>query len=293
MLKFILSCLVVLTIAQPTIAKDYIKLGSWNIENLGERRWGQNRFALAEHIQLSGVDILALQEIHDTNGPGAPFQNSKLEQVIELMNERDGHEWKYKLFPKRIAEKTYQLCGVVWNSKRIQKVGDAWRIPLDHRDGSLWSRHPYAVKFKVPGKNDIVVISIHMKANVRKDGDLDPVIRRANEAQTLAATFDDIQKHFHDKDIVIIGDTNCLKSDEAALKSLTDLGLKDLNANDTSTYVSGAPFDHILVPSEQPEFRFSRQYMLAPANTSEHDKYISDHMLIMTPIQIVDDDDGE
>ncbi|MBM79826.1 MAG: hypothetical protein CMJ78_04445 [Planctomycetaceae bacterium] len=280
-------------IAQPCIAKDYIKVGSWNIENLGERKYGQSHFALAEHIQMASVDILALQEIHDTDGPGAPFRNSKLDQVMELLSERTGQTWQYELYPKREPEKTYQLCGVAWNSERVKKIGKAFRIPLDHKDGSLWSRHPYAVKFQAAGgKNDLVIISIHMKSNVTKDGAPDPAIRRANEAKALAKVFDTVKKGFNDEDIMIVGDTNCLAADEDAMKSLVDLGLKDLNAKDATTYVTGAPFDHILVPKDQPEFKYSKQYILAPTDPRAHRGSMSDHMLILTPVQIIDDDDG-
>ncbi len=302
MYKFVLAVILSTIFVQPAAAKDYIKIGSWNIENLGQRRWGQNRFAIAEYLQLADLDVLALQEIHDTDGEGAPYRNKKLDQVVTLMNERDGQDWKYELFPKRDADTTFQLCGVAWNSARVIKVGAAHRIPLDHQNDGLWDRHPYAVKFHAAGdgKNDIVVISIHMKSNLRKTGAPPPTTRRAREAKALAAAFAKISTHFKDQDIIILGDTNCLKADEAALSTFKQLGLRDLNGKDVSTYVSdlrfddddiGPAFDHILIPSNQPEFRFSQQFILQPADRTAHDKALSDHLLIMTSIQIANDDD--
>lgn len=299
---FLLGCVVLTVLTQTSEAKDYIKIGSWNIENLGQRRFGQNRFAIAEYLQLADLDVLALQEIHDTDGEGAPYRNRKLDQVFELMNERDGQEWKYELFPKRDGDTTFQLCGVAWNSARVTKVGAAHRIPLDHQDNGLWDRHPYAVKFRAAadGKNDIVVISIHMKSNLRKPNTPLPTSRRAREAKALAAAFAKISTHFDDKDIIILGDTNCLKADEAALSTFKQLGLRDLNSKDASTYVSdlrfddddiGPAFDHIFVPDDESEFKYSQQLILQPADRDAHDKMLSDHLLIMTSVQIMNDDD--
>ena len=302
MRKLFGGILFLLLLIQPSEAKDYIKIGSWNIENLGQRSFGQNRFAIAEYLQLADLDVLALQEIHDTDGKGAPYRNKKLDQVIELMNERNGQDWKYELYPKRNAKTTFQLCGVAWNSARVTKVGAAYRIPLDDKDNSLWDRHPYAVKFRAAGndKNDIVVISIHMKSNWEKDGAPPTKTRRAREAKALAAAFSKISTHFKDQDIIILGDTNCLKADEAALSTFKQLGLRDLNSNHVSTYVSdpkfydteiGPGFDHILVPNNQPEFRYSQQFILQPTDRTAHNKALSDHVLIMTSVQITNDDD--
>ncbi len=289
-----LSLTVSLCPAGAADAKDLLRIGSWNIENLGERNFGQNQFAIAEYLQLSGVDVLALQEIHDTDGSGAPYRNGRLDQVVALLNEQHEAEWKYQLFPKRDEDETKQLCGLLWNEKRVKKIGEPLRVPLDHEHGTLWDRHPYAVKFQAAGtgKSDFVLISVHMKSNVSNPGDaLTPVERRAHEAEALADALEGVSSHFQDEDIVILGDTNCLNGNEAALQTFTGIGLRDLNAKATPTYVSGGPFDHIFVPNAQLEFRFSRQYLLAPADTVAHDKALSDHMMILMTMQVLADDD--
>lgn len=295
MRRLILAALVLFGLVGELSAKDYIRLASWNIENLGKRDFGQNRFAIADYLNLAGMDVLALQEIHDIDGRGAPYKNDKLKQVLDLLNEQDGHSWKYELFPKRNPNQTRQLCGIAWNSARVKKIGGTYKIPVDHRNDIQWKRHPHAVKFQALGadKNDFVVISVHMKSNVRDEHDpLSPVDRRASEADALADAFDKITSHFQDEDVIVIGDTNCKSANEEALTILKGVGLKDLNEKEGTTYSSRASFDHILVPDSQQEFRYSKQYILTPSDPSGFDKAVSDHFLVMTSIQILDDDDG-
>ena len=90
-----------LLLALPVRGEDHVRIGSWNIQNLGEREWGQHPKALAQHIQLAGVDLLALQEIHDDDGDPDKRTNTRLDRIVELLNAQPGHAWTYVLFPKR------------------------------------------------------------------------------------------------------------------------------------------------------------------------------------------------
>jgi hypothetical protein len=108
--------------------------------------------------------------------------------------------------------------------------------------------------------------------------------QRAVEAQTLIDRLEAVRTHFNDQDIIIIGDTNCLNADEDALEAIIDAGFTDLNAGDQGTFITGAPFDRVLVPTQQAEFRFSRQYILVSADVSDHDRFLSDHYLIQTAV---------
>lgn len=51
------------------------------------------------------------------------------------------------------------------------------------------------------------------------------------------------------------------------------------------------PFDRVFVPEDQPEFRFSRQYVLIAADADAHDGFLSDHFMIVVPVRIQNDDD--
>jgi endonuclease/exonuclease/phosphatase family metal-dependent hydrolase len=277
-------------------AEEYVKIGSWNIEHLGKRTQGQNPKALAEYIFLAGVDVLALQEIYDTDGKPDTRTNGKLDQVFELLNKLPGQKWQYRLFANANKKDTSQLCGVAWNTARVTLVGEPFRIPVVDDDPNdeyrLWDRHPHAVKFSAgKGKTDFVVIPLHMKSNV--DGVQFGKEQRKREAKALRDVLDKVRDHFKDKDIILIGDTNCLSASEEALQIFA-ADFIDLNAGDLSTFVTGkSPFDRILIPRGQPEFKFSQQYALVATNSQKHDQRLSDHFLILTVIQIDKDDDTE
>ena len=100
------------------------------------------------------------------------------------------------------------------------------------------------------------------------------------------------QARFRDQDVIIIGDTSCKRAKEKALEAYRKRGFRDLNAGDQRTYVSRkSPFDRILVPLKQKEFRFARQYALISCDPKAHDKQLSDHFLVMTAVKIEEDDD--
>jgi hypothetical protein len=143
---------------------DWIRLGSWNIENL-PRGTGQPAPALAEYLRLSGVDILALQEIHDTD-VGPDRKNERLDEVVAILNQDTSLNWTYQLFANKVSNDTSQLVGVVWNTRRVSIVGNPFRIPVvDNHDDQFdaWDRHPHAVKFSAAnGKTDFVIIAVHM-----------------------------------------------------------------------------------------------------------------------------------
>lgn len=276
-------------------ADEYLKIGAWNIQNLGDRTLGQFPAALAEHIYLSGVDVLALSEIWDTDGVEGTHTNAKLDETFERVNREAGHDWTYILFPRRDPSELLQHLGVAWNRRRVQLVGEPLRIPVAYENSETWKRTPYAVKFRAAeGKTDFVLIPLHMKSNRPAEGLPEPVEIRAAEAQSLAAELDGVRQHFEDQDLILLGDLNCLKADEPALQILTGAGFLDLNNEDAITYRTTqylSPFDRILVPQGQPEFRYSEQYILTPARARQHFNRYSDHFLVLTAMRVLPDDD--
>jgi predicted extracellular nuclease len=276
-------------------ADEYVKVGAWNIQNLGDRMWGQHPAAFAEHVLMAGVDILALEEIWDNDGADDRITNTKLDETFARVNEEPGHDWTYRLFPKRDESDLMQHLGVAWNRARLELVGEPLRLVVDYANAATWNRTPYAVKFRVrEGASDFVLIPLHMKSNRPVDGLPDPVELRAQEATALAAQIGSVRSHFSDEDVILLGDFNCLKFDEPALQTLTAEGFLDLNNEDAITYETQryrSPFDRILVPAEQSEFRYSEQYILAPARSRKHFNRYSDHFLVMTALRVLQDDD--
>ena len=267
-------------------------LASWNIENLdGERK--QNPDQLARHLALTGAQVIALQEIHDT-GPG--LSNPKLEEALAQLE----GDWTYRLFPNKAPNETARLCGIAWDKKAVTPVGESFRVPIlddPSDDYPIWHRHPHATKFRsiMSGKSDFILISIHQKSNGRPKGKDEFYTRRqrALEGKTLVEALPLVQKHFGgEKDIIIVGDTNCLDAAEPSLASYRDSGLRDLNLLDHNTHLKGrAPFDRFFVSSDQPEFAHSYQMVLSPTDRRSHEERISDHYLILTQMELMNDDD--
>jgi hypothetical protein len=51
---------------------SFLQIGSWNIEHLSNRRENpQSAYALADHIEMAGIEILALQEVYVTHNEGS------------------------------------------------------------------------------------------------------------------------------------------------------------------------------------------------------------------------------
>ena len=275
----------------------YLQIGSWNIEHLsneGGRK--ESPYALTDHIEMAGIEVLALQEIYDTSPPGGRRRNRELTRVCKRLEEHSGDAWDYELFPNRDPEDTAQLCGVMWNTSVVEKSAP-YRIDVKQWvDGySLWYRVPHAVKFSAQYGNatrSVVLVPIHMKSNFGGEGIAKRV--RHREAIQLASKLDAIRDHFSDESLILIGDTNVLSANERAVEVFEDGGLVDLNAGDAATYPAygGSPFDRAFVAAGRDEFKYTRQYVLQSSNMSLHDKYLSDHYMIKISVKLyVDDND--
>ena len=101
---------------------EHLILGSWNIENLGGER-SQNPVALAEHLRLTGVDLLSVQEFHVTHFENGVRRNRIFDRVIEILNQNPDQDWVYEILPNREDEDRKRLCGLAWNRARVKKVG--------------------------------------------------------------------------------------------------------------------------------------------------------------------------
>ena len=107
-IPLILACL---CFAVRSNAEHVVRIGSWNIKHLSGAS-PQNVAALAQHIQLAGVDVLALQEIHDTDNDPDEITNVKLDEAFDRIKEQSGQDWRYVLHPERVGVTRNQHVGV-------------------------------------------------------------------------------------------------------------------------------------------------------------------------------------
>lgn len=308
---------------------SFLQIASWNIEHLSgasreERR--QSAFALADHIEMAGIDVIALQEVYVTdpdeevqlfdNQPvvpskaTSPRRNADLDRVCYLLEEHLGAPWSYLILPNRHDGDRSQLCAVMWNETRMAQT-DLHRLNVAHEvDGdNLWDRAPHAVTFTAPVKvwrkddagdwtqiqdhKSLTLVPLHMKSNY--GGGTVNIRKRRREAETLVAALETARAEGKlDPTLILIGDTNVLNFEEPAITTLVEAGLTDLNNTDSSTYWSrqygDSPFDRAFVATGREEFKYTRQYVLRSADLVLHDRFLSDHYMIKMSVKIYLDD---
>ena len=307
---WLMACLLAFT-ASSVLGQERIRVGAWNIETLGspdsrdyQRKSPSNGYgvpreplALADRIEALRLDVLALSEIDDTDAGDGSATNRVLDEAFRILNRRGGNDWTYELFPKRIRRHSSQHTGLAWNRRRIRAVGRRFRVPVTDvtsRRFFEWDRHPHAMKFtRGRGRTDFVVIPIHMKAGHNQTA----VKQRRSEAEALVRELSEIQNHFQDQDIILIGDFNMRRRSEPAGRVYRKKGgLFDLNYSDRSTHIADLPLDRCYIPRAQRESEFAgvTQVRIAappPPARKSFRRQLSDHWPIVLEFAEQADDD--
>lgn len=306
---------------------SFLQIASWNIEHLsGHPRSTrkQSAYALAEHLEMAGIDLIALQEVYVTasneevrlyenqpviqNRAMTELRNSDLDIVCYLLEEHLEVQWKYVIIPNRQSGDKSQLCAVLWNTQRLT-IGGVRPLNVKHKEGelNLWDRKPHLLSFttaievwrrsltgdwkKQPETRTISIVPLHMKSNY--GGVTQNRKVREKEAETLCDALFEIDGSF-DPSLILLGDTNILRNDEPAIETFIRRGFIDLNNNDATTYWSKeykeAPFDRIFIAADRPEFKYSRQYVLRSSDLDQHDRFLSDHYMIKFSVKDYLDD---
>jgi endonuclease/exonuclease/phosphatase family metal-dependent hydrolase len=292
----------------PPLATDRkLRIGTWNMHYLGpsaetpreERDLGR----LAEYIALSGVSVLALQEIGVCSaGDGG---NPTLDEIFLRLGDLTGGDWTYVLFG---SEDPAALVGLSWNRNLWKQVGRARPVRADGDPPGLfgfiplplvtklWPRPPYAVELSAgDGLTDVVFVPVHLAARIELYFFEDGTAHRTAEADSLAEALPGVIEEFHDRDVVILGDFNIELSTEGATEALLAHGWRDLNCANFGTHHFNLPLDRIFVPDDQPEFGLPRNFFRVspPEATSWLDfaDRWSDHMLVVADVLIGRDDD--
>ena len=105
------------------MSRRYIHVGSWNIEHFSKRGGrDENIYALAEHVEMASLDVLALQEVYVTDVDAGVRKNGHLEDVLALIKEHTGDDWAYEIFENRNPGDREQLCAVTWNTSVLDRL---------------------------------------------------------------------------------------------------------------------------------------------------------------------------
>lgn len=316
---FFLTAFVLVTLPMPTFGQQpkakpiTIRIGSWNIEHLGNpgarngpgRDHLQDPRDLADYIQYAKVDILVVQEVTANKGtpPGFASQyktNKQLYDAFQILN-RKGAKWQHVLFPKARFADEHQRIGIAWNAAKVKPVGEIFRIPvkngLSSQRKDMWNRNCHAMKFSYKeGLTDFVVVGMHLKSNYQGNYEK----HRGEEIAELIRQLPKLRQAFpKEEDFIFVGDTNANDGREAWLKELQAAGFIDLNKfhEDTHTSKGVQPYDRIFYPARQPEFRFPQFTVTDDFRTARRNSFFdqrkkySDHYIVVSEIRIMQDDD--
>lgn len=311
------------SLTAPLAHAEEFRIGAWNIEWLGfpnmRGRPGkdveQTPVDLAAYIAEAKLDVLSLEEI-GVEKNSAPWTSKPLQKTIEELKKGHGQTWQYILFPKTNYPKDTedfitrgQHLGIAWRSDRAKMVGEPFSIPVGENEtfgNKFWERRANAIKFSFgEGKTDVVFVPVHLKSNRNDSKTSDALFtqkQRQAEAKVFVTQLKTLREKFKDEDIVFLGDTNILDTEDETPKILVDAGFVDLNQKDEGTTAawgagySSAPFDRIFVPANQPEFKNAVQKVHKTKNGTDDEikdfkKRHSDHYLVSCVIEVGNDDD--
>jgi len=186
-------------------AEGQIRVGTWNIENLGKRRTprsDEDMAAMAAFIKELGVDVLALQEINGT----AP-----LHRLMKAL----GEDYQFVLGTTGTF-KTGQIgVGFLWNTKRVKLLQAEELLDLPSKTpGGDWIFHrkPVVGTFKTVATGfDFRAVVVHLKAGRLNTGEnwQRNVNKRNAEVEELGKRLEALlAKSGEDQDLLILGDFN-------------------------------------------------------------------------------------
>ncbi|MBL8878716.1 MAG: hypothetical protein JNG88_06300 [Phycisphaerales bacterium] len=286
---------------QRAAERDTLRVGAWNIEWLGTpgSRSGVSKDVkqtpedLADYILAANVDILGVCEVAQESSDGS-LTSDTIAAALRIVGQKRGGAWTHQLFPARSGRN--QLCGLAWDTSVVSvkspMVAATCADPVEG-DEKIWSRPPPVVVFSTgDARTDFAVVMVHMKSNY--NGDF--AEQRGREAHHLAK---DLPRTVADRDIVIMGDTNCNKTTEPAIAELCNAGFVHLTPDDARTFWKGnGALDRVFVPADQPEFagrkyEIVRDDYLAKRSLTIDDfkKRYSDHFMVVTEVRVMRDDD--
>jgi len=244
---------------------------TWNIEHFPKHN--NTIDELTNIIPLLEVDIIALQEIEDT-------------ESLETLKNNLGDNW---FFYRSDSNSNYGTLSYLINTNEIEITQSPYTI-LSQYDYEFAWRRPYVLKIK-HNNIDYTIINIHYKC-------CDGSESRRLEASIVLENY--ISNYLNNDNVILLGDFNDLLIDspnifDPFLDESNDYIFTDMEiASGSPAYWSypGWPshLDHILITNELFNSSHDTQTILIedsffPNNSNLYDYYISDHRPVGIRIQ--------
>lgn len=169
-----------------TIAQ--IKIGSWNIENIGKSKSDQDIEFMAN--TLRNFDIVALQEV--VAGYGGAQAVAKLADVLN----RKGAKWLYVVSnPTTGSSYKTERYAFLWKPHVVQLKGKPW---LEEKYKILIDREPFYATFQF-GNKEFTLVNFH-------------AITKSKQPEKEIKYFKFLPSQYSALNLIFVGDFNCPQS---------------------------------------------------------------------------------
>ena len=160
-----------------------LKIASFNVQIFGESKSRNEEVMDVLSKTVSNFDIIALQELRDTN-------NRVLPRFIQRVSQISGKD--YDGISSIPLGQSLEKYAFIYNKKKTKLLG----IPYVYR-GMEFERPPFVACFK-SGKFDFILVNVHTKPT-----------DATREIGALVRVIDDADLKFKtEKDVIILGDFN-------------------------------------------------------------------------------------
>ena len=193
---------------------ESINIATWNVREFGKKRRTQAAIHYIAEI-IGQFDLVGLVELRD--------DLSDLGRVLKIL----GPYWRAiysDMIPdaggnrERVAY-VYDRRAVAFNGFAAEANPPRTKKGTEYLSSISWWRSPYLASFK-SGNFDFVVFTTHVRWG-------SSLAARKQELQTIAEWIDakKREKDCEDKDIIVMGDFNIPKTNDALFKAITSKGL--------------------------------------------------------------------
>lgn len=193
------ACIVAMLLAAGAAAQPTLRIGTWNLEQLGLRqppRTAADEQAIADRIRELAVGVLAVQEV---DGP-APLRR---------LTHDLGPTWDFVIGSTgQLSNDDRISVGFVYDRSRVELLQSEELLQLPRTAGRLpiFHRVPVTAVFRtVDGGLDFRAVTVHLKASRGADNEA----KRVAEVTALAGWIDHLrERDGEDRDLVVLGDFN-------------------------------------------------------------------------------------
>ncbi|XP_055891555.1 endonuclease/exonuclease/phosphatase family domain-containing protein 1-like [Biomphalaria glabrata] len=219
--------------------RKVFRLASWNLEKFSVEKASNPgvKDVICMTVLENGIGILAVQEVADKKALNEICQELN-SPTLPNVKKWSGRRGQWACVVSEATGRMHQgseFNGFLYDKSQGIELVRSCLVEKEPGKSKPFTRLPFLGIFKVNGKFDCVVVSVHLKATGLNNEDLD---RTEKEAGTVSDLVDAIKKTLKgENDIIMVGDFN-LKPNASAFKELENKGYINCIPEDAYTNIS-------------------------------------------------------